>query len=237
MEQFLADLFSNAPLLVSFLAGFLTFLSPCILPLIPAYMSYMCGENLHDIKQKKRSFTLLLQAFIFTLGFGLVFVLFGASSARLIDAFAPAWLKQASGAIVILFGLHFLGILRLSFLYKSKHFSLGEKSRFQRFISPFVLGVSFALGWTPCLGPIFASIILLSSTQEGFGVLLLIVYAIGLGVPFWLVALFIQRAFKLFDKLKKHFRTIEILSGILLLGLGGAILFGFMDAFATYLTT
>ena len=237
MDQFLANIFSSAPLLVSFLAGFLTFLSPCILPLIPAYMSYMCGENLSDIKQKKRSFTLLLQAFIFTLGFGLVFVLFGASSARLINAFAPAWLKQASGIIVILFGLHFLGVLRIPFLYKSKHFGFKEKSGFQKFISPFVLGVSFALGWTPCLGPIFTSIILLSSTQESFGVILLIIYAIGLSVPFWLVALFIQRAFKLFDRLKKHFRAIEIISGLLLLILGGAILFGFMDKFATYLTT
>ncbi|WP_104697030.1 MULTISPECIES: cytochrome c biogenesis protein CcdA [unclassified Helicobacter] len=231
MEQFLEAFFQTAPLFVTLLAGILTFLSPCILPLVPAYMSYICGENLQYLKEQKTSFALFYKALIFTLGFGLIFILFGISSAKIIDVFAPYWIKQLGGVIIIIFGLHFLGILRLSLLYKTKAFNLSvdKKKIFHHILSPFLLGISFALGWTPCLGPIFSSIIILSSSERNFGILLIVVYAIGLAIPFLLVALFIQKAFSLFTKIKKHFRSIEICSGILLIFLGVCILFGWMD--------
>lgn len=235
MDQFLENIFQSAPLFVSFLAGFLTFLSPCILPLVPAYISYMCGENLQNIKVKKGGFALLPQALFFTFGFGIIFILFGISSAKIINVFAPYWLKQIAGVIIIIFGLHFLGILRFSFLYKSKHINIEQKNIFHSFFTPFLLGISFALGWTPCLGPIFSSIIILSSVEENFGIFLIILYAIGLAIPFLLVALFIQQSFKLFNKIKKYFRIIEIFSGILLITLGIIIAFGMMDKLSNWL--
>ncbi len=235
MEHLLENMFAHTPLFVSFIAGVLTFLSPCVLPLIPAYLSYICGENLQYIKEKKRSFSLFFQALVFVLGFGLVFVIFGASSAKIISVFAPTWLKQLAGIIVILFGLHFLHIFRFSFLYKSKQIQLDTQSHFKRFFSPFILGLSFGLGWTPCIGPIFTSIIILSSTQEDLGILLMITYAIGIGVPFLLVALFIQQSFDFFNKIKKHFRIIEIISGTLLIILGVLIASGWIDQIANWM--
>lgn len=236
MDQFLENIFQNAPLMVSFLAGILTFLSPCILPLVPAYISYMCGENLQNIKKKKRSFSLLIQALIFSFGFSIIFILFGASSAKIINAFAPHWIKQFAGIIIIIFGLHFIGILRLSFLYKSKHIKIQQKNIFHTLFSPFILGISFALGWTPCLGPIFSSIILFSSTNETFGILLIVMYSIGLSVPFLFVALFIQKSFIFFNGIKKYFKIIEIFSGILLIALGLIVFFGMMDQISNWIS-
>lgn len=231
MEHFLETFFQTTPLLITLLAGILTFLSPCILPLVPAYMSYVCGESLQDLKEKKASLTLLYKALFFTLGFSLIFILFGISSAKIIDVFAPHWLKQIGGIIIVIFGLHFLGILRISLLYKTKtiSFDINKNHFLGYFLSPFLLGVSFALGWSPCLGPIFSSIIILSSSNQTFGILLIVTYAVGLAIPFLLVAFFIRKAFNLFKKIKKYFRIIEICSGILLILLGICIVFDLMD--------
>lgn len=229
MEQFLENIFYNTPFLAAFLAGFLTFLSPCILPLVPAYMSYISGQSLQNFKNTKKDFMIFFQALSFVLGFGLVFVLLGASMAKIIELIAPLWVKKAAGIVVILFGIHFLGLWRFGFLYKTKKYEIGQKGAFYSFLSPFVLGVSFSLGWTPCIGPIFTSIVLLSGTQEQYGLSLMMVYTIGLGIPFLLIALMVQRSLRILERLKKHFRIIEILSGLLLILLGIAIFTGWID--------
>ncbi|SQH72051.1 cytochrome C biogenesis protein [Helicobacter mustelae] len=231
MEHLLGNIFESAPFVAAFLAGILTFISPCILPLIPAYMSYISGQSLQNVKNTHSDFLLFLQACCFVLGFGLVFVLLGASMAKIIHVLAPVWLKQIAGGIVILFGLHFLGVLRFSWLYKSKNYQLGSQKKFSKFLSPFILGVSFSLGWTPCIGPIFTSIVLLSSTQQNYGLFLMLAYVFGLGVPFLLVALLIQKSFRLLDRMKRYFRAVEICSGLLLIALGVGIIGDWLDIF------
>lgn len=232
-DNTLMSLFYSAPLSASLLAGILTFLSPCILPLIPAYMSYISGISLQDIKAGQANrFVIFAKSILFILGFGLVFIALGASMASLLhNYFVGNWLNYIAGTIIIVFGLHFLGIFKIGFLYKSKKsdFELTQsKNKFLSFFSPFILGVSFALGWTPCVGPIFSSIVMLSSTQSGYGLGLMSVYTLGLGIPFLLVALMLNQALGLLNKIKKYMRTIEIISGILLIIIGLVILSGSM---------
>ncbi|PAF44856.1 cytochrome c biogenesis protein CcdA [Helicobacter sp. 11S02596-1] len=231
-DNSLMQIFSSAPITASLLAGILTFLSPCILPLIPAYMSYISGVSLEDIKQgQANKFPIIIKSLLFILGFGIIFILLGASMARLIqDYLASSWLNTIAGIIIIIFGLHFLGVFRIGFLYKSKksNFSLKPRNKFLSFVSPFVLGVSFALGWTPCIGPIFASIVMLSGTQEGYGLTLMVVYTLGLGIPFLVVAMLLSQALSVLGKMKKYTRIIEIISGVLLLAIGVLIISGSM---------
>lgn len=232
-DDILANLFYSAPLSASLFAGILTFLSPCILPLIPAYMSYISGTSLQDIKSgQANKLLVLVKSLLFILGFGLIFIALGASMASLLhNYFVGDWLNYIAGGIIILFGLHFLGIFKLSFLYKSKKSNFELKSnqnKFLSFISPFILGVSFALGWTPCVGPIFSSIVMLSSTQSGYGLWLMSVYTLGLGIPFLLVALMLNQALGVLNKVKKYMRIVEIISGILLIIIGLVILSGSM---------
>ncbi|PAF43065.1 cytochrome c biogenesis protein CcdA [Helicobacter sp. 11S03491-1] len=232
-DDSLIEFFSSAPISASLLAGILTFLSPCILPLIPAYMSYISGISLEDLKSGQANRTsVFIKSILFILGFGIIFILLGASMARLIHNYLIGdWLNYVAGGVIIIFGLHFLGIFRISFLYKSKksNFELKvSKNKFLSFLSPFVLGISFALGWTPCVGPIFTSIVMLSGTQEGYGLGLMVVYTLGLGIPFLAVALMLNQALGLLNKMKKYTRIIEIISGLLLIGIGVIILSGSM---------
>ncbi|PAF47805.1 cytochrome C biogenesis protein [Helicobacter sp. 12S02634-8] len=238
-DDTLMQIFSSAPISASLLAGILTFLSPCILPLIPAYMSYISGTSLEEIKSGEANrFSIALKSLLFILGFGVVFVLLGASMARLIqDYLASSWLNYIAGGVIIIFGLHFLGLFRIQFLYKSKksNFSLKPTNKFLSLLSPFILGISFALGWTPCIGPIFTSIIMLSGTQEGYGISLMVVYTLGLGIPFFIVALMLNQALGVLNKFKKHMRLIEILSGVLLIAIGLAIISGSMRGISEFL--
>ncbi|PAF52269.1 cytochrome c biogenesis protein CcdA [Helicobacter sp. 13S00477-4] len=232
-DNTLMEIFYSAPMSASLLAGILTFLSPCILPLIPAYMSYISGASLEELKSGQTSkITILIKSLLFILGFGIIFILLGASMAKLIENFLiGSWLNYVAGGVIIIFGLHFMGILRINFLYKTKRTNLEIKSKnkFLNFISPFILGVSFALGWTPCIGPIFSSIVILSGTQEGYGLALMTIYTIGLGIPFLIVAIMLNQALGLLNKIKKYTRIIEIISGLLLIIIGLIILSGSMQ--------
>lgn len=238
-DDALMQIFSSAPLTASLLAGILTFLSPCILPLIPAYMSYISGVSLEDIKSGQASkMSVIIKSLLFILGFGIIFILLGASMAKLIqDYLASSWLNYIAGGIIIVFGLHFLGIFRINFLYKSKksNFALKPTNKFLSFLAPFILGVSFSLGWTPCIGPIFTSIVMLSGTQEGYGISLMIVYTLGLGIPFLIVAIMLNQALGILNKIKKYTRIIEIISGLLLILIGIIIISGSMRGVSAFL--
>jgi cytochrome c-type biogenesis protein len=232
MEQTLNAFFASAPFLVSFLAGTLTFASPCVLPLIPAYMSYISGLSVKELADENSHITLsdrlrvLKSAALFTLGFSVIFVALGAAMAELIgDVFEYAWITWVGGGIIALFGLNLLGIFKikaLNFEAQSSFGSVKSKSIF----APFILGVSFALGWTPCVGPIFAAIIFKASESPDTAVWLMMVYAAGLAVPFLLTAWFTHAMLVQFAFIKRHFRVIEIISGALLLFLGIAIATG-----------
>jgi cytochrome c-type biogenesis protein len=212
------------PLLASFAAGIMTFVSPCILPLIPAYISFITGASIEDLKEKKSSLRQsFLKSAVFVLGFGTVFIILGLSAGWLGNFFSGHrdWLRYIGGTLVMIFGFHIAGIFRINLLYRQVSVSEKAKSK-AGWAGVFFIGAAFALGWTPCVGPVLASILILASAQEGAsgGFWLLLAYSAGLGVPFILTSLLINRFFKFFDFIKKYYKIIEIISGILLICVG-----------------
>ena len=207
----------------SFFAGILTFISPCVLPLIPAYITLITGLSLNKLSEKNNLLKIFLSSVIFVLGFTTVFVILGISATYIGSFFLNNIniLRWIGGIIVIIFGLHLMGIFKISFLYKQMSFFKPiEKS--SNYFTIFFIGCAFAIGWTPCVGPILSSILVLASTQETVnkGAVLLISYSLGLGVPFVLTALFINKFLTVFNFIKKHYKIIEIVSGILLVIIG-----------------
>ncbi|WP_104761665.1 cytochrome c biogenesis protein CcdA [Helicobacter cetorum] len=235
-DNTLIDLFETTPFLTSLLAGVLTFLSPCVLPLIPAYMSYISQISLEDIKDgKAKRVSVFLKSLMFVIGFSLVFLGVGMSMAKLIHSFVGGWVNYISGGIVLLFGLHFLGLFRFAFLYKTQSVRFTSKSNGMQRFYPFLLGVSFALGWTPCIGPIFTSIVMMSASKDTYGFLLMVVYVMGLAIPFLLVALMVERALLFLKSLKKYNRMIEIISGLVLVLMGVLIMTDSMKSLTNFL--
>ena len=226
----------NVTLLAAFGAGLLSFLSPCVLPLIPGYLSYISGLSLDQMRgvpagggvavaagappEARRQVILASLAFI--LGFSLVFVALGAS-ASYIGQFLTSRLTllgRIAGAIIILFGLHTMGVLRIEWLYQEKRVQTTKRPA--GFVGAVLVGSAFAFGWTPCLGPILAGILAVAATQNtvGHGVRLLAAYSLGLGVPFLAAALAINRFFVAFAKIRRHYHAIELVSGALLVVIG-----------------
>jgi len=182
---------------------------------------------------------------MFIAGFGIIFIILGAIMANLIgDIFAYEFVSYIAGAIIILFGLHIMGVLNIKFLNYEKRadFSVDEKEsssivgKIAKFFAPFLLGVSFALGWTPCIGPIFASIVSLAAKEGAIGLSLMVVYTIGLAIPFLLAAILTSRALSFFNKIKQHFKIIEIVAGVLLVLIGIAVATGGLGQITTIIT-
>lgn len=228
----------NFPILASFLAGILTFISPCVLPLIPAYLTFITGLSVNQINDKNNSLKTFISSIIFVSGFTTVFVLLGISATYIgsfflnnIDIF-----KWIGATIVILFGIHLTGIFKISFLYKQTSF-FGSMEKKSGYFAVFFIGCAFALGWTPCIGPILSSILILASTQETLnqGAILLIFYSLGLGIPFILTALFINKFLSVFNSIKKYYKQIEIVSGILLILIGILIITDGFNKITIYL--
>ena len=224
--------------LAAFVAGLLSFISPCVLPLIPGYLSYISGLTLDEMEGTAASTVDRVQArrrvvvasIFFILGFSAVFISFGAAASAF-GSFLLDWRRvigKVAGAIVILFGLHMMGVLRIGWLYSEKRVQLEKKPT--SVFGAFFVGLAFAFGWTPCIGPILGGILAIASVQDtvGQGVRLLAVYSLGLGVPFLLTALAINQFFRAFAKIRKHYHAIEIGSGLLLCAIGVLI---FTDRF------
>ncbi|CAM2861267.1 cytochrome c biogenesis CcdA family protein [Helicobacter burdigaliensis] len=230
MEESLLVFFDKAPLIVSLLAGILTFLSPCILPLIPAYLSYISEISLSELKSNTKinfatRIIILRSAFFFVLGLGIVFVVLGAISARILSGgiLLSPYVAYIAGGILIVFGLHTMGIIQIPFLNYQKTFTIKgvQKFTFMRdFFTPFLLGVSFSLGWTPCVGPILAGITSLASLEAERGIMLMIIYTLGLSIPFLLCALLIGSSLAFLNKIKAYFKWIEWIAGGLLILIG-----------------
>ena len=214
----------NFPFFASFTAGLLSFVSPCILPLIPAFISFITGVSLENLKTSEQpAKSVFFKTLGFIAGFSLVFIILGMSASWL-GGFLGEYksiLRYAGGLAVIILGLHICGVFKIKFLYRQ--LSAADKiSAGAGWAGSFFVGCAFALGWTPCVGPILASVLLVASTQGSVasGFWLLVFYSLGLGVPFMLTALFINRFLKVSGFLKKHYKIIEILSGILLVVTG-----------------
>ena len=193
-------------LFVAFGAGLISFLSPCVLPLIPGYISYISGSSFNELVEKKN--INLVPIFLFTIGFSLVFIIFGAASTYLGQVLLQNSyeLRVAAGIVIILFSLHIIGIVNFKFLNYEKRI---ETKTNNNFYSPILIGMAFAFGWTPCIGPILGSILVLAATEESInrGILLLIFYSLGLALPFILSGYLIQK-FLIFSKnFKKKYKS------------------------------
>lgn len=210
-----------------FLAGVLTFLSPCVLPLIPSYISYITGASIEELQTGKgvRRAT-AIHSLLFIFGFSVIFILLGASATVVSGALYQYqdWIKNIGGILIILFGLHLTGILPLHLLLKEKRLQWRRKP--VGYMGSFLVGAAFSIGWTPCVGPILASVLLYASSQTTVtqGVLMLAVYSLGMGIPFFLSSLAFNQLLTSLKWLKKYLNLLERLTGILLILVGVLLL-------------
>ncbi len=223
---------------IALFAGVISFLSPCVLPIVPPYLAYMSGVSVGDMsenKQGRRKVT--LTALFFVLGLSTVFIILGFTA----SAFGAFFLQnqmlfaQISGAVVMIFGLHFIGLFRIPFLDQEARIDAGDKGGSA--FGAYVLGLAFAFGWTPCIGPQLGAILSLAASEAsvGRGTFLLGVYALGLGIPFLLAAMFMSRAMGFMNRIKRHMNVIEKVMGGLLLIVGFAMLTGAFSTFSFWL--
>ncbi|WP_425314297.1 cytochrome c biogenesis CcdA family protein [Ruminiclostridium herbifermentans] len=218
---------SNISYFMTFLEGILTFISPCILPMLPIYFVYLAGESQKSEKSKPSSKNrLLINSIGFVIGFTIVFTVLGATVTSLGQFLAnnKSLLEKISGLVMIVFGLNFAGILKINLLNKEKRFDFNFDSL--RFLSSIVFGMVFSFGWTPCLGAFLGSALALASNSDTIiqGMLLLFIYSIGLGIPFILTSILFDKVKGAFRHIQKHTRTISIISGILLI-IAGVLVF------------
>ena len=215
----------NITLPIAFFAGLISFLSPCVLPLIPGYISYISGTSFNKINEKKRNL-IVIKTIFFTLGFSFVFIALGSTATFIGNFFLvnSNILRIIAGIIIVLFSLQLLNILNFNFLMKDIRFFTNQYSENLSF--PLIVGAAFGFGWTPCIGPILGSIITLATLEESIskGVLLLSFYSLGLAIPFIISGILIDK-FLLFSKtFRKYLKNITKVGGIVLLLTGIAIL-------------
>ncbi|HRR96112.1 MAG TPA: cytochrome c biogenesis protein CcdA [Candidatus Ratteibacteria bacterium] len=207
---------------ISFVAGVLSFLSPCILPLIPIYISYITGISIEQLQESKNTLKIFIISLFFISGFTLIFVLMGASATAIGNFILKKKniLRIIGGIIIIIFGLHLIGILKIKKLYTEKKIVLKNKKT--GYLSSFLLGMAFSAGWTPCVGPVLSSILIIAANEKTVlrGIILLFTYSIGIGIPFLITSLLLNKLLNFFNKIKKHYRAIEIIMGFLLVILG-----------------
>ena len=221
-------------LVIAFSAGLISFLSPCVLPLIPGYISYISGSSLNELLVKKS--INLIPIILFTIGFSIVFIIFGAASTYLGQVLLQnsIELRIVAGLVIIIFSLHIIGLINIKFLNYEKRINTNIS---KNFFSPILIGMAFAFGWTPCIGPILGSILVLASTEEnlGRGIMLLSFYSVGLAIPFILSGYLMQK-FLIFSKnFKNNINKVTKIGGIILLITGVLIITNQLQALGYYL--
>ena len=221
-------------LIIAFGAGLISFLSPCVLPLIPGYISYISGSSLNDLIEKKK--VNLIPIILFTLGFSLVFIIFGAASTFLGQVILQNSyeLRIVAGLLIIILSLHILRIINIKFLNYEKRIQTNSNTNFY---SPILIGMAFAFGWTPCIGPILGSILVLAASEDSLnsGIMLLIFYSSGLALPFILSGYLIQKFFIFSKNFKKNINLVSKIGGLILLITGILILTNQLQALGYYL--
>ena len=230
---------------IAFTAGILSFVSPCVLPLIPSYLTYITGLSFKQLDEEhptaKVRMTVLLHSICFIIGFSVVFVLLGAIAGIASSKFQThlreglEWVEKIGGLLIFLFGVHMTGLFHFGVLLGEKRVQLHEKP--SGYFGTFVVGLAFAAGWTPCIGPILASILMIAATsgQIGEGVGLLSVYSLGLGVPFLLSGLLFHQFLVAFNRFRKYIRVVEIGTGVMLMAVGIMFMFNLMGHLTMYL--
>jgi cytochrome c-type biogenesis protein len=231
----------NVSLLAAFAAGFLSFISPCVLPLIPGYISFVSGVSVDEMRSDAPPAASRLQVFLtslaFVLGFSLVFIALGASATavgKFMFSKLPL-LSKLAGVVLIIFGLHTMGVFRLAILDTEKRVHQQRKPAGP--LGAMLVGVAFAFGWTPCIGPILGGILAIAGSKNTVweGVTLLAVYSLGLGIPFLITSLAINQFFGAAKRIRKYYHAIELTSGALLIAIGVLIITGQLTIIVRYL--
>lgn len=225
----------------AFLAGLISFVSPCVLPIVPPYMAYLAGLTFEELQSEDRSREatrqLISAAVAFVLGFTTVFVALGATASIIGQSMARYFdtLSIIAGAIIIVMGLHFLGVFRIALLYREARVQVSRKPT--GIFSAYVMGLAFAFGWTPCVGPVLAAILFVAGAEAtaGRGALLLAVYSLGIGLPFLLAAVFATRFLGWATRFKRHMHKVEMAMGGILVLTGILFMTGQMTAIANWL--
>jgi cytochrome c-type biogenesis protein len=223
---------------IAFTAGLLSFLSPCVLPLVPSYLTFVTGMSLEDLQEGVNRRATLVHSLLFVIGFSAIFVLLGAAASFLGQFFRywEVWIARIGGVIIILLGLHLAGVFRLAPLMREKRVHLADKP--VGYLGTLGVGVAFGAGWTPCIGPILGAILTYGFSQDTMwaGVGLLSVYSLGLAVPFLLAALALDWFLQAFQRFRRWMPAVERASGVLLVVLGILLLTGRFTVLSGYLT-
>lgn len=225
------------------LAGLLSFISPCVLPLIPGYLSFISGVSVEDLSSKEKSsshyFKIVINTIFFVLGFSLVFVLLGATATKIGEVLQSNLnlFNKIAGVIVFIFGLHVAGLFKIKALNYEKRFRFHTGGKKMGILGSVVIGIAFAFGWTPCIGPILGTILTLAAQQNSVwnGIVLLLFYSAGLGIPFIITALLFNYLIGAFGFIKRHFKTVEIISGSLLMIVGILIFFNLLQIISIFI--
>lgn len=224
-------------ILIAFAAGVLSFLSPCVLPLVPSYLSFVTGMSLEDLQEGFDRRRALVHSGLFVAGFTLVFVLLGASATFLggLLRYYADWIARIGGVVIIVFGLHLMGVFRLAPLMREKRFHLSNKP--MGYVGTVVVGIAFGTGWTPCIGPVLGAILTMAASQEQLlqGMWLLFVYSMGLAVPFVLAAAALGRFLSAFARFRRFLPAVQVASGVLLVVLGLLLVTGSFVVLAAWL--
>jgi cytochrome c-type biogenesis protein len=231
---------SNITFVGAFVAGLLSFLSPCVLPLIPSYITYITGLSFADLQSEHPSHKVrqqtVIHSLLFIAGFTFVFVLLGAS-ATYVGTFLQEHMKairRVGGVLIILFGIHLTGLVPIHFLLGEKRFTIHRKPA--GYVGSFLVGLAFAAGWTPCIGPILASILMVAATEQTVarGISLLLAYSMGLAIPFFVASLALHQFLVIFNRFKKYIRLLEIVTGFFLVAVGILIFGNYLSILSRY---
>ena len=232
---------SSLPLpIAAFFAGLISFLSPCVLPLVPGYVSLISGAGIEELKSAEGQLMrrVMVNSIGFILGFSVVFITLGAISTEIgqIAARYKHTLSIVAGVVIIIFGLHLTGIFKIKALYTDAR--LHSVKGGSTILGAFLIGFAFAFGWTPCLGPILSAILVVASQEDKVvrGILLLTVYSLGLAVPFLMTSLLMERFLKFYSRFRSHMHALEIASGGLLIALGVLLVIGRFTLISSWLS-
>ena len=230
----------NITYAVAFSAGLFSFISPCVLPLIPSYITYITGLSFHDLQVEHPTHIVrrktIFHSICFVLGFTAIFVLFGASATfagSLLQRYSSV-IRKIGGLLIVLFGIHTTGVVPFGFLLGEKRVTIRNKPA--GYVGSFLVGLVFAAGWTPCIGPILAAILMIAANEKQLnqGILLLLIYSLGLGIPFILSSLALHHFLSLFNRFKRFIRIFELITGIFLVLVGIMIFFNWLSRLSSY---
>lgn len=220
---------------IAFTAGLLSFLSPCVLPLVPSYVTFITGLSVEDVSKSRR--TAVTHALLFVAGFTIIFMLLGAGATTLgfVVKQQRVWLARIGGALIIVFGLYLLGVLNIGFLARERRFHLADKP--MGYLGTMLVGIAFGAGWSPCIGPILGAILTYTASEADLqrGMLLLFAYSMGLAVPFLAAAFAVEWFLKMFSRFKGYLGYVQKVAGVLLIAVGLLMVTNYFTILATAL--